>query len=124
MSVSEIIFDNVVRGLVLDVKGKWVPLAEMMEIEYNVLKHLEAGQVLYNGQWVSIQKCKEIQAVGQMQSSGGNVPSSDADHISQKKPDSWVVVSCNSGEQQIARDDYLSLIRQATSEENTLEGEK
>ena len=118
------VIDNVVRGLVLDAKGKWVPLAQMMAIEYNVLKHLEVGEVLHNGQWMSIQKCKQVQTAGQMQPQGPNAPSNDADHISQKKPIPWIVVSCNTGEQHVAHEKYLPLIRQAASAEKAFEGPK
>jgi hypothetical protein len=117
LNVTETIIDNVVRGLVLDAKGQWIPLSQMMAIEYNVLKHLEAGEVLYNGQWVSIQKCKEMSAGGQLQPFDPNAPTHEADHISQKKPIPWIVVSCNTGEQHLAHEKYLPLIRLATNAE-------
>jgi hypothetical protein len=124
MNVTETIIDNVLRGLVLDVKGKWVPLTQMISVEYNVLKHLETGEVLCQGQWLSIKKSKEIEAAGQTPSSNPNMLSSDADHISQKKPIPWIVVSCNTGEQHLAHEKYLPLIRQATTAEKHFDGSK
>jgi hypothetical protein len=117
MDVTETIIDNVARGLILDTKGKWVPLSHMMAVEKSVLKHLEAGEVLCQGQWISIQKCKKLLATGQKRTSDFNAPSRDADHISQKKPVPWIVVSCNTGEQHLAQEQYLRLIRQATAAE-------
>jgi hypothetical protein len=117
MNVTETIIDNVVRGLVLDTKGKWIPLARMMAIEQSVLKHLEAGEVLHQGQWISIQKCKNIISTGNRRTNDFNASSNDVDHISQKRPVPWIVVSCNTGEQQLAHEQYLRLIRQATAAE-------
>jgi hypothetical protein len=118
MNITQTIIDNVVRGLVLDERGKWITLAQMKAIESGVLRHLEAGDVLFNGQWVSIQKCRELMAGGQQQRpSDLTMSSSDADHISRKKASPWVVVSCSTGEQHLAHDQYLRLIRQATAAE-------
>jgi hypothetical protein len=116
MNITQTIIDNVVRGLVLDGRGKWVPIAQMKAIESGVLRHLESGDVLWNGQWVSIQKCREMAAGGQ-QHGDLSIASSDADHISRKKAAPWMVVSCNTGEQHLAHDQYLRLIRQATAAE-------
>jgi hypothetical protein len=123
MNITETIIDNVVRGLVLDAKGKWVPLGQMIGVEYNVLKHLEAGEVLCQGQWMSIKKSKEMAADGRIPASS-NASSNDADHISQKKPIPWIVVSLNSGEQHLAHEKYLPIIRQASSAEKALKGSK
>lgn len=51
--------ENIAKGLVLDEKGNWVPIAEKIEKEKNFLKHLEAGEVLSDGQWVPINFLKE-----------------------------------------------------------------
>jgi hypothetical protein len=120
MNVTETIIDSVLRGLVLDARGKWVPLSQMIGVEYNVLKHLEAGEVLYQGQWHSIQKCKEMIFAGQADETFA--ASNDADHISRKKPVPWIVVSCNTGEQHLAHEKYLHVIRQAASAEKHAEG--
>jgi hypothetical protein len=117
MNITQTIIDNVVRGLVLDERGKWIPLSQMKAIESGVLRHLEAGDVLFNGQWVSIQKCKELTAGGQPHQGDLAMASSDADHISRKKASPWVVVSCKTGEQHLAHDQFLRLIRQATAAE-------
>ncbi len=51
--------ENIAKGLVLDEKGNWVPIAEKIEKEKNFLNHLEAGEVLNDGQWVPIDFLKE-----------------------------------------------------------------
>jgi hypothetical protein len=122
MNVTETIIDNVLRGLVLDAKGKWVPLSQMIGVEYNVLKHLEAGEVLCQGQWLGIKKCKEQMTAGQPEDTLAAASSNEVEHISQKKPTPWIVVSCNSGEQHLAHDKYMQIIRQATSAEKHFEG--
>jgi hypothetical protein len=117
MNVTQMVIDNVVRGLVLDARGKWIPIAQMKALESNVLRHLVGGNVFCNGSWVSIQKCKELMVSGQYQPEGMAVASNEADQISQKKGSSWVVVSCNTGEERLAEDQYLRLIRQAAAAE-------
>jgi hypothetical protein len=117
MNVTEKIIDYVLRGLVLDDKGHWVPLSQMIGVEYNVLRHLEAGEVLCQGQWLSISKCKEILGAGKSDETISGTVSSEADHISQKKPTPWIVVSVNTGEQHVAHDSFMHLIRQASAAE-------
>jgi hypothetical protein len=117
MNVTEKIIDYVLRGLVLDDKGKWVPLSQMIEVEHNVLKHLESGEVLCQGQWLSIIKSRELLGSGTSGKTNSAVPSNEADHISQKKPTPWIVVSVNTGEQHLAHDKYMHLIRQAAAAE-------
>ncbi len=111
MNITETIINNVVRGMVLDIKGNWVPIAQMKMIEHNVLKHLEAGEVLHDGQWISMRKFKTISSQT-FQATDPTHHSHEADHISNKRPIPWVVVSCNSGEQYQAPDTMLPLIRQ------------
>ncbi len=122
MNITETIIDNVLRGLVLDARGKWVPLSQMIGVEYNVLKHLEAGEVLCQGQWLSIKKGKELLAAGHPEETVST--SSEADHISRKKPVPWIVVSCSTGEQHLAHDKYMHIIRQAAAAEKRFEGSK
>jgi hypothetical protein len=43
--------------------------------------------------------------------------SNDVEHISQKRPVPWIVVSCNTGEQKLAQEQHLRLIRQAAAAE-------
>jgi hypothetical protein len=117
MNITDTIIDNVVRGLVLDSKGNWIPIAQMKAIECNVLQHLKAGEVLWNGKWVALQKCKEMKSQGPIQESPSDALSRDADHISNKKPIPWIVVSCHSGEQQLAPESLIPLISQAASAE-------
>jgi hypothetical protein len=45
---------NVLNGLVLDEKGHWVSIAEKVERERSFLMHLEAGEILSEGRWISI----------------------------------------------------------------------
>ena len=45
---------NVLNGLVLGEKGQWISISEKVEKERSFLMHLEAGEVLCEGKWVSI----------------------------------------------------------------------
>jgi hypothetical protein len=51
---SKIVEQNIIKGLVLDEKGNWISIAEKIEKENAFLKHLEAGEILENGKWISI----------------------------------------------------------------------
>ncbi len=42
----------VLQGLVLDVKGQWRPVDEVVAEEIEYLRHLEKGEILENGRWV------------------------------------------------------------------------
>ena len=46
--------ENVVKGLVLDEKGNWITIAEKVARERVFLKHLEDGEVLYDGKWTKL----------------------------------------------------------------------
>jgi hypothetical protein len=52
--ISDKMKKNVLNGLVLDEKGHWVSIAEKVEYERSFLMHLEAGEILCEGKWVSI----------------------------------------------------------------------
>jgi hypothetical protein len=52
--ISDKMKKNVLNGLVLDEKGHWVSIAEKVEYERSFLMHLEAGEILCDGKWVSI----------------------------------------------------------------------
>jgi hypothetical protein len=57
-NVHDIIKNRVADGLVIDVRGCWVPIAEKVEHERSFLLHLEAGEILLNKKWVSIDEAK------------------------------------------------------------------
>jgi hypothetical protein len=46
------------RGLVLDEHGNWVSIAERKAVEADSLAHLSAGQVLFEGRWVTFTEVK------------------------------------------------------------------
>jgi hypothetical protein len=117
MNITNSIIDNVVRGLVLDSKGAWIPIAQMKAVEYSVLAHLEAGEVLHNGKWMGFEQCREMKTKGEVNETASDAPVSEADHISNKKSIPWIVVSCHTGEQQLAPDSLIPLISQAASAE-------
>lgn len=48
-------------GYILDVKGNWIPLNEKVKKERIFVCHLEAGDVLKSGKWVSISDATRIQ---------------------------------------------------------------
>jgi hypothetical protein len=45
---------NVLQGFVLDRKGRWRPVDEVVDEETDFLRHLENGEVLENGRWVKL----------------------------------------------------------------------
>ena len=123
MKIPETIVKNVELGLVLDGKGNWVPLAQLKAIERTVLNHLEAGEVLHEGTWTSLEKLTNNSsgALGAMKAQGGDVHAHEAAHISNKKAIPWVVVSCNTGEQHLAHENMLPLIRQSGASDDDSE---
>jgi hypothetical protein len=48
----------ILKGLVLDEHGQWIPIADKRAVEEDFLAHLSAGQVLHEGRWVSIAEAK------------------------------------------------------------------
>lgn len=42
------------NGYVLDVHGQWIPLNEKIKKERSFIKHLESGEVLISGRWLTI----------------------------------------------------------------------
>jgi hypothetical protein len=48
----------ILKGLVLDEHGQWIPIADKRAVEEDFLAHLTAGQVLHEGRWVSIAEAK------------------------------------------------------------------
>ena len=54
MSITKKIEDLVYAGMVIDDHGKWIPIAEKLKKEKKFLSHLERGEVLTNGKWISI----------------------------------------------------------------------
>ena len=59
--ISEI-ENYVLKGLVLDEHGAWIPIADKKAVEEDFLVHLMAGQVLNEGRWVSIAEAKSSRA--------------------------------------------------------------
>ena len=48
----------ILKGLVLDEHGNWVSIADRKAVEEDSLAHLSAGQVLFEGRWVSFTEVK------------------------------------------------------------------
>jgi hypothetical protein len=61
MSLAANIEENVIRGLVLNDQGEWIPLSEKVRKENDFLSHLEAGEVLCNGKWMKIAEAIKLQ---------------------------------------------------------------
>jgi hypothetical protein len=59
--ISEI-ENYILKGLVLDDHGAWIPIADKKAVEEDFLAHLIAGQVLNEGRWVSIPEAKTSSA--------------------------------------------------------------
>jgi hypothetical protein len=59
MGMMQLIEERIIQGMVLNEHGKWVTIAEKSSKERNLLNHLEAGEVLANGKWVSIDNAKK-----------------------------------------------------------------
>jgi hypothetical protein len=53
---------NVIDGLVLDDSGRWVPLAQKLAQEREFFGHLAHGEVLWERQWMPIDKAKNRMA--------------------------------------------------------------
>jgi len=111
MNAPEAFVKNVSLGLVLDAKGKWVPLAQPLAVERSVLRHLAEGEVLHDGKWMAIATCLATRSNASSGDAGN--PDVDAEHIANKKGIPWVVVSCNTGEQHLAPTSLTPLIRQS-----------
>jgi hypothetical protein len=56
--IIKIVEENILKGLVIDDKGKWVTIHEKIERENKFITHLEAGEVLNNGRWIPIEEAK------------------------------------------------------------------
>ncbi|MCX7727409.1 MAG: hypothetical protein N2053_11255 [Chitinispirillaceae bacterium] len=50
----------IVKGMVLDEHGNWVPLTNKVKKEREFISHLERGEVLFNGEWRKISEVKEL----------------------------------------------------------------
>ena len=50
--------NSILKGLVLDELGNWVPIADRKAVEEETIAHLSAGQVLFEGRWVSFPELK------------------------------------------------------------------
>jgi hypothetical protein len=124
MNIPENVLNPVSLGLVLDNRGIWVPIAQIKVVESNFLKHLEAGEVLHEGKWISMEKCFALRSKtsGIAQGNIENAHAPDAERISTKKGIPWVVVSCDTGEQHLAPDNLLSLIHQSGVFDDELDG--
>jgi hypothetical protein len=59
--ISEI-ENYILKGLVLDEHGAWIPIADKKAVEEDFLAHLMGGQVLHEGRWVSIAEAKSARA--------------------------------------------------------------
>ncbi|MBN1128735.1 MAG: hypothetical protein JXA71_07095 [Chitinispirillaceae bacterium] len=60
-TISEI-ENHVLKGLVLDEHGQWIPIADKKAVEEDFLAHLSAGKVLHEGRWVSFAEAKSAKA--------------------------------------------------------------
>jgi hypothetical protein len=58
MSTISEIENHILKGLVLDEHGQWIPIADKKTVEEDFLAHLSAGKVLHEGRWVSIGEAK------------------------------------------------------------------
>jgi hypothetical protein len=50
--------NHILKGLVLGEHGNWVPIADRKAVEEDFLAHISAGQVLYQGRWVTFAEVK------------------------------------------------------------------
>jgi hypothetical protein len=60
-TISEI-ENHILKGLVIDEHGQWIPIADKKAVEEDFLAHLAAGQVLHEGRWVSLAEAKSAKA--------------------------------------------------------------
>jgi hypothetical protein len=52
----------ILKGLVLDDLGNWVPIADRKAVEEDTLAHLSSGQVLFEGRWVNFPELKKTRS--------------------------------------------------------------
>jgi hypothetical protein len=62
MSTISEIENHILKGLVLDEHGQWIPIADKKTVEEDFLAHLSAGKVLHEGRWVTIGEAKSAKA--------------------------------------------------------------
>ncbi len=60
MQNLQTIEQNVIKGFVLDKKGQWRPLGDVIAEEVEYLYHLERGEVLENGKWIPLDTVTEM----------------------------------------------------------------
>jgi hypothetical protein len=124
MNAADTIKNKVTRGLVLDIKGNWIPMASLQAIEHNVLMHLEDGEVLYEGKWTKI---KNLQTANFLTPGSGrplapktdhiNVSTNEAEHSTNTNAMPWKVISLSTGEQHSANENMIPLIRDISLED-------
>jgi len=59
MQALKVVEEKVCRGYVLDERKKWILLSEKISKEKEFLKHIESGEILLNGEWLSIAEVKK-----------------------------------------------------------------
>lgn len=59
MQALKVVEEKVRQGYVLDERKKWVLLSEKISKEKEFLKHIESGEILLNGEWLSIAEVKK-----------------------------------------------------------------
>jgi hypothetical protein len=128
MNALDTIKNNVTRGLVMDSKGNWVSIASLKAIEHNVLMHLEAGEVLYEGTWERIRNLKPSKShsprIGQSpepRADHSTMLVNDVEHITNKKAIPWTVISLRTGEQHTAPESMIPIIRDIGPPEGVLD---
>jgi hypothetical protein len=119
MNALDTIKDKVTRGLVMDIKGNWVSIASLKALEHNVLMHLEAGEVLYEGKWSRIKNLPHQH--GSQPPVHSDTLVNDVEHIANKKAIPWTVISLSTGEQHTAPESMLPVIRDIGPTEGALD---
>lgn len=70
----------VLQGLVLDMKGSWRPVDEVTAEEIEYLQHLEKGEVLKKGRWITLDAVFKRESPGQKQQGAGEKKTAEAPH--------------------------------------------
>jgi hypothetical protein len=87
-------------------------------MENEILKHLEAGEVLLEDKWVSIYNGFAARSPSAPGAENNNKEAPAAENIFNKKGIPWVVVSCETGEQHLAPDSLVGRLHQSGADDD------
>jgi hypothetical protein len=96
MSIPKRIEQKVYSGMILDEHGQWITMAEKINKELLFLENLEAGKVLWNGQWLPIHEALSQFSEKRKKKQTEPIDSSNnnKDYVNIPFPPETVIVEC------------------------------